>query len=165
MAKAKISHGELSHATPEHEIPKAKAEVHDNGTQIDQTDSAAPTEKAGHGEKSEIIRQIIASGITKPALIIEEAASRGVTLNAGLVNSVKSKHLGGKVRAATATGKVQSLDLNQILALNKRLAAAGGSEQVLQAFALVEGFVREFGSLEIAKQAIDDLEKLKEGLR
>ena len=35
----------------------------------------------------------------------------------------------------------------------------------LTAFTLVEGFVTEFGWLEIARQAIDDLEKLKEGLR
>ena len=165
MAKIKISHGESGNSTVDHDTANAKTEALERSDRVDPADSSVSTEKAGQGKKSEIIRQLIASGITKPALIIEEAASQGVTLNVGLVNSVKSKLLNGKGKPTVATAGVKSLDLNQILSLNKRLAASGGTEHVLQAFTLVEGFVREFGSLEIARQAIDDLEKLKQGLR
>ena len=40
---------------------------------------------------SEIVREILAEGITKPALIVQAALDKhGVTVNKGLVNSVKS---------------------------------------------------------------------------
>jgi hypothetical protein len=52
-----------------------------------------------------------------------------------------------------------------LLALNKSLAAAGVAEIVLQAFTLVKGFAKEFGSMEGAQEAIEGLEKMKEGLK
>jgi hypothetical protein len=123
---------------------------------------AAESEMA-HGGKSDVIRKLIDSGITKPAAIIEEAKKlHGVDLAPGLVNAVKQKHL-GKRKSSLKSGP--ALDMAQLLELNKQLGQLGGSHIALQAIQMVEKFIAEYGSIEDARIAIEGLEKLKSELK
>jgi len=116
-----------------------------------------------HGGKSDIIRKILESGVTKPAAIIEEGKKTyNVELASGLINSVKQKYFGkGKHKKATGL----ALDMRQLLELNKHLGELGGSHIALRAIQLTEKFIAEYGSIEDARVAIEGLEKLKAELK
>jgi hypothetical protein len=125
--------------------------------------AAEPATEMQHGGKSDVIRKILDSGITKPADIIAEGKKTyNVELATGLINTVKQKHL-GKGKGKRASGP--ALDMRQLLELNKHLGELGGSHIALQAITLTERFIAEYGSIEDARVAIEGLEKLKAELK
>ncbi|HEV8058429.1 MAG TPA: hypothetical protein VGP68_01065 [Gemmataceae bacterium] len=97
--------------------------------------SPEPTATEGRGDKSKAIRELIDSGLTKPAEIMAKAKEQGIELNAGLISSVKSKYLARSGAAKPKAGNNgRGPDMFQLLVLKNSLAAAGGEEIVLQAF-------------------------------
>lgn len=85
-----------------------------------------------------------------------------------LYNNVAGRERKKEPGATTTTSKAapatKSLDMSAILALNKTIKDAGGSQVVLQALDLAASLTSECGSLDAAKKAVDALEKLKEQL-
>lgn len=104
---------------------------------------------------SEVIREILAEGITKPADIVQAALDKhGVTVNKGLVNAVKSvwskKHGGSKVTKLNKAPKKMST----------HAGAAGGSSAHGRPTELdVAKFALKMGGVDAAIEALKNLVK------
>jgi hypothetical protein len=114
--------------------------------------------KLGPQSKSDHIRQVLQQGIEKPKEVVEALAKKGITVEVGLVNSVKSQEK-KKAEAVDFAQDEANAKKYRAETLSKAAQANGQTTSIVEGIKAVQDVIAKVGGKETLKEILALLDK------